>query len=265
MLQSRTSVILRDITAILVVAAFMFPLFWWGLTSIKPDYAIFDKDGINWFSFEPTFDNYRVTVFGQSRLSDADSQGIAVGSAGAGSYDSRQSLFDSIVVALGATLVSVGVAVFAAYSLSRMAFRGRVSYLNWVLGQRFMPPVAIVVPLVLIMLAGLRSLPKEPFEAAAIDGANAWQMFRRLTLPMMSRVIAIAVLIRGIDLFRMVDYIHVMTARGPGTATLTLPTYATQEAFTKGVFNYASTIALVTLVLIIVTSTLFMKIFRVRL
>ena len=119
--------------------------------------------------------------------------------------------------------------------------------------------------MVLIMLAGLRSLPKEPFEAAAIDGANAWQMFRRLTLPMMSRVIAIAVLIRGIDLFRMVDYIHVMTARGPGTATLTLPTYATQEAFTKGVFNYASTIALVTLVLIILTSTLFMKIFRVRL
>jgi multiple sugar transport system permease protein len=76
--------------------------------------------------------------------------------------------------------------------------------------------------MVLIMLAGLRSLPKEPFEAAAIDGANAWQMFTRLTLPMMSRVIAIAVLIRGIDIFRMVDYIHVMTARGPGTATLTL-------------------------------------------
>lgn len=119
--------------------------------------------------------------------------------------------------------------------------------------------------MVLIMLAGLRSLPKEPFEAAAIDGANSWQMFVRLTLPMMSRVIAIAVLIRGIDIFRMVDYIHVMTARGPGTATLTLPTYATQEAFTKGVFNYASTIALVTLILIILTSALFMKLFRVRL
>jgi len=119
--------------------------------------------------------------------------------------------------------------------------------------------------MVLIMLAGLRSLPKEPFEAAAIDGANAWQVFVRLTLPMMSKVIAIAVLIRGIDLFRMVDYIHVMTSRGPGTATLTLPTYATQEAFTKGVFNYASTIALVTLFLIIITSTLFMKVFRVKL
>jgi multiple sugar transport system permease protein len=119
--------------------------------------------------------------------------------------------------------------------------------------------------MVLIMLAGLRSLPKEPFEAAAIDGANGWQVFWRLTLPMMSKVIAIAVLIRGIDLFRTVDYIHVMTARGPGTATLTLSTYATQEAFSKGLFNYASTIALVTLVVIILVSTLFMKLFKVRL
>jgi len=55
--QSRTSVILRDVLAVLVVGCFMFPLFWWALTSIKPDYAIFDKDGINWFNFEPTSDN----------------------------------------------------------------------------------------------------------------------------------------------------------------------------------------------------------------
>jgi multiple sugar transport system permease protein len=59
--------------------------------------------------------------------------------------------------------------------------------------------------MVLIMLAGLRSLPKEPFEAAAIDGATATQAFFKLTLPMMSKVIAIAVLIRGIDLFRAFD------------------------------------------------------------
>jgi multiple sugar transport system permease protein len=119
--------------------------------------------------------------------------------------------------------------------------------------------------MVLIMLAGLRSLPKEPFEAAAIDGANGFQVFWRLTLPMLSKVIAVAVLIRGIDLFRTIDYIHVMTNSGPGTATLTLSTYASRLAFSQGVFNYASTIALVTLILIIVTSTVFMKLFKVRL
>jgi multiple sugar transport system permease protein len=119
--------------------------------------------------------------------------------------------------------------------------------------------------MVLIMLAGLRSLPKEPFEAAAIDGANGFQVFWRLTLPMLSKVIAVAVLIRGIDLFRTIDYIHVMTNSGPGTATLTLSTYASKLAFSQGQFNYASTIALLTLLIIIITSTLFMKIFKVKL
>ena len=68
--------------------------------------------------------------------------------------------------------------------------------------------------MVLIMLAGLRSLPKEPFEAAAIDGATPVQAFFKLTLPMMSKVIAIAVLIRGIDLLRAFDYVKVMTDSG---------------------------------------------------
>ena len=118
--------------------------------------------------------------------------------------------------------------------------------------------------MVLIMMAGLRSLPKEPFEAAAIDGATAWQAFIRLTLPMMSRVIAIAVLIRGIDLFRIFDYVKVMTDSGPGTATETLTAYAGRIYFT-GEFPYASTIALLTLVIVIIVSTVFMKLFRVRL
>jgi multiple sugar transport system permease protein len=119
--------------------------------------------------------------------------------------------------------------------------------------------------MVLIMLAGLRSLPKEPFEAAAIDGANAFQTFFKLTLPMMSKVIAIAVLIRGIDLFRAFDYVKVMTDSGPGTATETLTSYAGRIYFGNADFPYASTIALLTLVIVIVVSSLFMKIFKVKL
>lgn len=118
--------------------------------------------------------------------------------------------------------------------------------------------------MVLIMMAGLRSLPKEPFEAAAIDGATAIQAFFRLTLPLMSRVIAIAVLIRGIDLFRIFDYVKVMTDSGPGTATETLTSYSGRIYFT-GEFTYASTIALLTLIIVIVVSTIFMKLFRVKL
>jgi multiple sugar transport system permease protein len=118
--------------------------------------------------------------------------------------------------------------------------------------------------MVLIMLAGLRSLPKEPFEAAAIDGASATQAFIRLTLPMMSKVIAIAVLIRGIDLFRIFDYVKVMTDSGPGTATETLTSYAGRIYF-NGDFPYASTISVITLAVVIIVSTIFMKVFRVRL
>ena len=119
--------------------------------------------------------------------------------------------------------------------------------------------------MVLIMLAGLRSLPKEPFEAAAIDGATPVQAFFKLTLPMMSKVIAIAVLIRGIDLMRAFDYVKVMTDSGPGTATETMTSYAGRIYFGNADFPYASTISLLTLVLVILTSTLFMRIFKVKL
>jgi multiple sugar transport system permease protein len=119
--------------------------------------------------------------------------------------------------------------------------------------------------MVLIMLAGLRSLPKEPFEAAAIDGATPVQAFFKLTLPMMSKVIAIAVLIRGIDLMRAFDYVKVMTDSGPGTATETMTSYAGRIYFGNADFPYASTISLLTLILVIVTSTLFMRIFKVKL
>jgi multiple sugar transport system permease protein len=118
--------------------------------------------------------------------------------------------------------------------------------------------------MVLIMMAGLRALPKEPFEAAAIDGASAVQAFFKLTLPMLSRIIALAVLIRGVDLFRIYDYIKVMTEGGPGTATETLTAYAGTIYFKNADFPYASAIALLTLILLLATSTLFIKIFKVK-
>jgi multiple sugar transport system permease protein len=119
--------------------------------------------------------------------------------------------------------------------------------------------------MVLIMLAGLRSLPKEPFEAAAIDGATPTQAFFKLTLPMMSKVIAIAVLIRGVDLMRAFDYVKVMTDSGPGTATETMTSYAGRIYFGNADFPYASTISLLTLILVILLSTAFMRIFKVKL
>jgi multiple sugar transport system permease protein len=118
--------------------------------------------------------------------------------------------------------------------------------------------------MVLIMMAGLRALPKDPYEAAAIDGATPFQAFFKLTLPMLSKIIAIAVLIRGVDLFRIYDYVKVMTEGGPGTATETLTAYAGTIYFKNADFPYASTIALFTLVLVVLTSSIFIKIFKVK-
>lgn len=118
--------------------------------------------------------------------------------------------------------------------------------------------------MVLIFLAGLRSLPEEPYEAAMLDGASSFLVFRRITLPLMSKVIAVAVLIRGIDIFRMFDYVFVMTSGGPGTSTYTLSLYAWQQTFSFVKWGYGATLSLLTLVIILVVANLFIAVARVR-
>jgi len=118
--------------------------------------------------------------------------------------------------------------------------------------------------MVLIFLAGLRAMPTEPFESALIDGASSWQIFRRLTLPMLGKVIAIAVLIRGIDLFRTFDYVYVMTSGGPGTSTYTLSLYAWQQTFSFLNWGYGATISLFSLVVILLVANVFVALTRLR-
>jgi multiple sugar transport system permease protein len=77
----------------------------------------------------------------------------------------------------------------------------------------------------LIVLAGLQSLPKEPFEAAELDGASTWQVFRRLILPMLAPVLTLIFVLRTIDAIRLYDAIVSLTHGGPGTATETLTYY----------------------------------------
>lgn len=208
----------RTSAAVLVVGLFMFPLFWWGLTSIKPISAMFDKDRIVFFDFKPTLTNYAVTLLGKSRAEAAIQSGNTFGVGGSSSYDSRQTIIDSVIVAIGSTAVAVLVGVAAAYALSRLEFRGRQSYLNWVLSQRFMPPIAIVVPVVfmfhylglrdtytglifvdalinlpiavLLMKSFFDDVPKDVDEAAMIDGATRLQTFRRIVLPMVKGGVA---------------------------------------------------------------------------
>ncbi|MFN3614293.1 MAG: carbohydrate ABC transporter permease [Rubrimonas sp.] len=118
--------------------------------------------------------------------------------------------------------------------------------------------------MVLIFLAGLRGLPSEPYEAAMLDGASWWTTFRRITLPMMGKVIAVAILIRGIDLFRVFDYVFVMTSGGPGTATYTLSMYAWQQTFSFIKWGYGATISLLMLAVVLILANLFIWLAKVR-
>src|SRR5438128_10969494 len=83
----------------------------------------------------------------------------------------------------------------------------------------------------LLLLAGLQSLPKEPFEAAAIDGTTTWRVFRYLTLPMLRSVIVVCVVIRAIDAFRTFDIVWTLTGGGPGRSTELFSLYAYVHAF----------------------------------
>jgi multiple sugar transport system permease protein len=83
----------------------------------------------------------------------------------------------------------------------------------------------------LLLLAGLQGIPHTLYEAASVDGANAWQRFRSLTLPLM-RPVSLSVLLLGIIYtFKVFDLIYVMTAGGPVDATTVLPIYAYQLTF----------------------------------
>jgi multiple sugar transport system permease protein len=111
----------------------------------------------------------------------------------------------------------------------------------------------------LLMLAGLASLPVEPYEAAEIDGASAWQQFWDLTLPFLKPVIAIALLLRVMDAMRLFDLVFILTGGGPANATIVLSLYIFQVAFRFVDIGYAAAMSLFVLAVTTVLSTWFIK------
>jgi len=107
----------------------------------------------------------------------------------------------------------------------------------------------------LVVFATLLSLPREPFEAAAIDGASRLHVFRHITLPMLKGSIALAVLIRLIDTLREFDKIYVLTRGGPGRATDVLSIFAFRTAFYHGHVSYAAATSIVLFVIVIALCT----------
>ncbi len=114
-----------------------------------------------------------------------------------------------------------------------------------------LPAIAIVdtwqwTPFVaVILVSGLLALPKEPYEAAQVDGASRMQTFSRVTLPLLWPYLVVAMLIRIIDAFRIFDIIWVMTRGGPGTITEAVSVYAYRHTFRYWDLGYGSALIMV--------------------
>lgn len=108
----------------------------------------------------------------------------------------------------------------------------------------------------LTLLAGLTAMPIEPIEQARVDGANRWQIFRYVTIPMMMPIILTTFFIRVMDALRVVDEVWMLTGGGPGTSTRLVGIHIWRVVFPKTDYGYGSAMSLLTLYFTIVLSWL---------
>ncbi|MFC4117742.1 carbohydrate ABC transporter permease [Nonomuraea zeae] len=133
---------------------------------------------------------------------------------------------------------------------------------RWVASTDWAMPAVIITSVwrdmgyyMVLYLAGLQTIPKEYYEAATVDGANAWQRFWGITLPSLRPTTFFVVVMLTIQSFKVLDLIVVMTDGGPGRSTKVLAQLVYEQGIREGRFGYSSAIALV-LFLIVLTATL---------
>lgn len=145
------------------------------------------------------------------------------------------------------------------------------AWLTWTSGENSALASVILVDvwewtpfLFLLLSAGLQAIPPEPLEAARIDGAGAWRIFRDVTLPLLKPTILLALLLRAMDLVRIFDQIFILTQGGPGTATETVSLYIYRTAFRFSNFGYAAAMSFVLLAATMLFSRGLMRVMRTR-
>jgi multiple sugar transport system permease protein len=113
--------------------------------------------------------------------------------------------------------------------------------------------------MVMILLAGLQSVPLEPLEAAKVDGASRWQIFWYVVLPLMRLPMFAALLIRFIDVIKIFDIPFILTGGGPGSATETISIYIYLLGFRYLRMGYATAVSYLLLILTVILSTIFIR------
>jgi len=148
----------------------------------------------------------------------------------------------------------------------KVLFTPDISMLNWGLGLLRLPqpawladprlalPALVVADVwewfpftMLMLLAALKMMPAEPLEAARIDGAGPWQVFRHIVLPLLRPTIVVTVLFRLIESVKAFPLIFIMTGGGPGTVTEATNYYAFLQGFTYSLLGFSAAISVVVL------------------
>lgn len=136
----------------------------------------------------------------------------------------------------------------------------------WTVDPNFVYPAILIAEvwqwtpfMFLLLLAALSNVDQSQIEAAELDGAGFWRIFRRIVLPAIWPVMAIAVLIRALDLFRLFDVIWALTRGGPGTSTETISIYAYVAGFQQFETSYTAAMAFVVIVILAVSVTLVLR------
>ena len=253
--------ILRYLFLALVVIFVVVPLYWVFVTSIKPsnDYLAIPPV---WWPEEPTVVHYTAALF---------------------AYRGLQGLINSLIVSISATILSCLFGTLMAYSLARFNTGGQhLSF--WVLSQRFLPPIAIVLPLFLnyrvfglndthlglilaytvftlpvsvwMMFAYFRQMPRSLEEAALVDGCTRWSSFWKVAVPLAAPGIVAAAVFTFIACWTEFFFALVLTSRN----AYTLPTvFRAFLSFQGAQYGEASALAIVSLVPSIVLGVLVQK------
>ena len=135
---------------------------------------------------------------------------------------------------------------------------------RWALIASYFFLVLFAIFFLIMYLAALKSVPEQLYEAAAIDGANAWQKFRHITLPMMRNIIAITVLFSLIVTFANFDIVQIMTAGGPRNMTHVFATYAFLLGIRSGDIPLGASVSLFMLPILAISAVFILRGVRKR-
>ena len=188
--------------------------------------------------------------------------------------------FKNIYLAI--LLIPLLVSPVAVGLIWRLLLHPDLGALNWALkgvgfpGQEWLGSTSTAMPtvigvdawhetslLLVILLAGVTSLPKDPVEAATVDGASKWQIFYSITLPLLTPVILVAVLIRMIAAMKTYDLIYVLTSGGPGSATETISYRISKVAFTALDMGRASAASILLLLVVMVMTIVLTRVMAI--